>query len=122
MSKATLIDTKETDNIVLNMTKGYIIMGGPKDQIYGTLDFQTMFVWTSKKKADDFLNKNLFINEDKVVEYSFTDLVRLAQKLGFKFIRFDFQAKGVHPEQKFINYCLDRGGVMDLLATFYSIK
>ena len=113
-----LINPKTTIKTIKKMGDACIIVGGPEDQVYGTLDFTTMFIWTSQEKANDFITKNLDAKEDKIIEKPMKELIELARTLGFIIVRFDFQAKGVHPKQTFVNYNLQRIGDLDLIAAF----
>lgn len=55
--ESRLIDPNETIKSIFKMNNAYMIVGGKEDQVYGTLDFRTMFIWTSKEKAQDFIKK-----------------------------------------------------------------
>jgi len=116
-----LITPEQTIETILKIEKGFIIVGGPNEQVWGTLDFQTMFIWTSKESVTDFINNNnLDPNEEKVVEKSLPELIKLARELTFTTVRFDFQSKGIHPDQAFVNYRLNSRGILDLLAKFHT--
>ena len=120
-AEPVLIDHNTTVETVMKMGDGYIIVGGPKEQVIGTLDFLTMFIWTSREKAEDFIHKNLDPAENKVIEKPISKLLEEARNLGFSIVRFDFQAKGCHPKQAFVNYPLLRQGILDLLPVFNSL-
>jgi hypothetical protein len=115
-----LIDPNITIKTVMSLKKGYIIVGGENEQIYGTLNFKTIFIWTSLEKANDFIKKNLNFKEDKVIEKPIKDLFGLARNLTYDNVRFDFQAKGAHPKQAFLNYRLHGEGILDILSNFFS--
>ncbi|EKD24907.1 MAG: hypothetical protein ACD_80C00145G0041 [uncultured bacterium (gcode 4)] len=116
-------EIEATKQIIMNLTEAYIIVGGPQEQIIGTFNFKTMFIWTSLEKANDFIEKSLDPKEDKPMKKSMEELLTLARKLGFSTVRFDFWDKGCPIDYPFLNYDLTNGtGVLDLLVTFKSIS
>lgn len=102
-----LVTIEEAVSRIKGLGKAYIILSGPEEHIIGTLNLQTMFVWTSRGRAEDFLKKNLAPADDKVREYALDEVISLARRLQFSVIRFDFLDEGAHPEQGFVNFRLD---------------
>jgi len=86
------------------------------------LIFELCLFGHQKKKLKISLKKNLDAHEDKIIEKPMSELLKLARTLGFSIVRFDFQAKGVHPKQGFVNYRLIGNGILDLLSMFKSFN
>lgn len=103
--KPVLVDTNEVLKIVQNLQTGFIIVGGPDKRAYGTVpSMDTLFVWTSREKAEAFISdNNLDPDDDKIIEEPFDVLCSKAEGLGFRNLRFDFTVAGTHPDQKFLN-------------------
>ncbi|MEI8130141.1 MAG: hypothetical protein WCG55_01400 [bacterium] len=94
MGNEEIQNTKEK---VMTLQVGFLIIGGPNDQAYGTLDYpRSLFVWTDKDKAEAFLNKNLDPSEDKVLEQTREQISTFANKY-YQSIRFDFQTEDPGP-------------------------
>lgn len=116
-TKPKLIDIRETIEAFQKMGNAYMIVGGPQELIWGTTDCRTMFIWTSKEKAEDFIkNHNLDPQEEKIVEKPMLELLLEARTSGFTVVRLDFQGKGAHPNQAFVNYRLEGKEILDLLS------
>jgi hypothetical protein len=116
-------DLEATQRTIETLTEAYIIVGGPKEQIIGTLDFKVMFIWTSLEKATEFIEQNLDSKEEKPLKKTLGELLELGRRLGFRTVRFDFRAKGCPAGYPFINYNLGNGtGILDLLATFANLN
>lgn len=126
-SKPVLVDTNEILKIVQNLQTGFIIVGGPAKKAYGTVPrMDTLFVWTSREKAEAFIkDNNLNPNDDKIIEEPFDVLCSKAIGLGFTNLRFDFTAAGTHPDQKFLNMRLPKEvanmSIAELLKIFNDI-
>jgi hypothetical protein len=105
MDTKPLIGIKETIEKIKLLKEGFLIVGGPEEEAYGTVpDMKTLFVWTDQRKAEEFIKDNLDPQEDKVIMWSIEKIVKWARGKNFESLRFDFLAKGVHPKQGFVNY------------------
>ena len=105
---------------VMELKTAFIIVGGEKEEVYGTLNFKTMFAWTSKEKAEKFIELNLDFKEDKSIEYPIQELLGLARKLNFRDVRFDFEVIEDDSKKPFLHYRLAGMGILDLLSLFFS--
>ncbi len=126
MNHKSFIPPEETISSIKKMKTGFLIVGGPEKQVWGTLpDKKTLFVWTTKDKAEEFIKDNgIDSSEEKVIEEPMTSIYAMAIKLGFTTLRFDFIAKGRHPEQGFIhcnvNQAIANQSLENLLEVFHS--
>lgn len=94
MGNEEIQNTKEK---VMTLQVGFLIIGGPNDQAYGTLNHpQSLLVWTDKDKAEAFLKENLNPLEDKVLEQTREQISIFANKY-YQSIRFDFQTEDPGP-------------------------
>ena len=84
-------DIKQTLEEIKLLENGFLIVGGADELAYGTLDHpQSLFVWTTKEKAEAFLEANLYANDDAVKEMPMTEIINFANKYKFGSIRFNF--------------------------------
>lgn len=114
-----LIDPNVTIKIMKSLRNAFIIVN-KEDQVYGTSDSKSIFVWTSLKKAIYFLENNLNSEKDRIIENPLKEILDVARSLDFEDIIFDFQIKGAHSKQIFVHYDLEGEGELDLLAGLLS--
>ena len=93
----TIEEIQNTKEKVEKLEVGFLIIGGPDDQAYGTLNYpQSLFVWTDKDKADAFLKRNLDPSVDKILEQT-KDQIKVFANKYYQSIRFDFQTEDPGP-------------------------
>lgn len=81
---------KEVWQSCQNLKTGFLIAGGPNKQAYGNLSNVTLCVWTTREKAQEFINKNLDPEDEEVLDWKIEEIYGWAISNGFKTILFDF--------------------------------
>ncbi len=105
--KAIIYDLVDRQTMILNLQTlktGYIIIGGPHNEVYGTLPrMDTLFVWTTRKKAEDFICSEEPGKTYTILEEPIFQIGSKALRIGFSKIRFDYFGKNAHPKQEYLN-------------------
>ncbi len=103
------INLDEIREMVWNLEKyGFIVVDNQTGLTYSNMEtkIKMLLVWTSREKAQRFIDDNLVPEESKVEEYLMPNLCYKAIDLGFHWLVLNPVGKVVDQQQKFLYYDL----------------